>query len=288
MRPVWLWMSTTGNFAFGTRCCVGDQRRPRPVVDDARRRELRLLAPAGADLGRARRALAAGVGRHDGGTTSPGLGDDAQRDGDDGEGDEADEGRADLGHGLQLYSSPVNDERVAVWRGAFDCAYAWAATWARTTVGRRFVVIFQERPTAKVRIARRSWLPCPTGRCWTRSARCLPGTRQTPGFLDTPASASFPAHPATSSESLLGSTLGPWRIVGRIGAGGMGVVYRAVRADAAFEREVALKVDRGAGAVVGRHRAVPSGTRDAGAARPSRHRAAARRRHHAGRVSRTS
>ncbi len=43
---------------------LGDQRRPRPVVDDARRRELRLLAAAGAYFGRARRALAAGIGRH--------------------------------------------------------------------------------------------------------------------------------------------------------------------------------------------------------------------------------
>jgi non-specific serine/threonine protein kinase/serine/threonine-protein kinase len=61
------------------------------------------------------------------------------------------------------------------------------------------------------------------------------------GFLDTPASAALSA-PGVAPESLIGSSLGPWRIVGQIGAGGMGVVYRAARADEAFERDVALKV----------------------------------------------
>lgn len=62
------------------------------------------------------------------------------------------------------------------------------------------------------------------------------------GFLETPAITSWPSAQAPAPESLVGSAIGPWRIVGQIGAGGMGVVYRAVRADAAFEREVALKV----------------------------------------------
>ena len=39
-------------------------------------------------------------------------------------------------------------------------------------------------------------------------------------------------------------TVGPWRVTGVLGEGGMGVVYRAVRADGAFEREVALKLLR--------------------------------------------
>ena len=41
-----------------------------------------------------------------------------------------------------------------------------------------------------------------------------------------------------------GSTVGPYRITGALGEGGMGVVYRAERADGTFEREVALKVLR--------------------------------------------
>lgn len=49
-----------------------------------------------------------------------------------------------------------------------------------------------------------------------------------------------------------GELLGPWRVLGEIGRGGMSVVYLAERADGAFERRVALKVldraprDRGA------------------------------------------
>lgn len=37
-------------------------------------------------------------------------------------------------------------------------------------------------------------------------------------------------------------TVGPWRVTGVLGEGGMGVVYRASRADGAFERQVALKL----------------------------------------------
>ena len=42
----------------------------------------------------------------------------------------------------------------------------------------------------------------------------------------------------------MGESLGPWRILEVIGHGGMGVVYRAERADAAFTRVVAIKVVR--------------------------------------------
>jgi non-specific serine/threonine protein kinase/serine/threonine-protein kinase len=41
---------------------------------------------------------------------------------------------------------------------------------------------------------------------------------------------------------LVGQSLGPWRIVDLIGRGGMGVVYRAERADGAFTRQAAIKV----------------------------------------------
>ncbi len=68
-----------------------------------------------------------------------------------------------------------------------------------------------------------------------------------------------PRRPATSSETppawgtgttilpddpLEGELVGPYRIVERVGAGGMGVVYRAVRADDQYRKEVALKLVR--------------------------------------------
>ena len=42
----------------------------------------------------------------------------------------------------------------------------------------------------------------------------------------------------------VGERLGPYRVLGEIGRGGMSVVYHAVRADGAFEQDVALKVLR--------------------------------------------
>ncbi len=45
-------------------------------------------------------------------------------------------------------------------------------------------------------------------------------------------------------DPLLGSIVGPYKIEERVGVGGMGTVYRASRADGAFEQTVALKVVR--------------------------------------------
>ncbi len=47
-------------------------------------------------------------------------------------------------------------------------------------------------------------------------------------------------------SELTGQRVGPWRLVEEIGHGGMGTVWRGVRADGAFEKEVAIKlVSRG-------------------------------------------
>jgi eukaryotic-like serine/threonine-protein kinase len=62
---------------------------------------------------------------------------------------------------------------------------------------------------------------------------------QAEAFLADPAIAAVqPLH----ADALEGSLVGPWRVLGLLGRGGMGVVYLAERADGAYEREVALKV----------------------------------------------
>ena len=53
----------------------------------------------------------------------------------------------------------------------------------------------------------------------------------------------FLAEPAVvGTTAAPGSLIGPYRIVEEVGRGGMGVVYRAARADGQFDQEVALKI----------------------------------------------
>ena len=47
-----------------------------------------------------------------------------------------------------------------------------------------------------------------------------------------------------SGDPMVGRTVGPYRVVDRIGQGGMGAVYKATRADGAYVRDVALKLIR--------------------------------------------
>ena len=58
------------------------------------------------------------------------------------------------------------------------------------------------------------------------------------GFLSQPAGLPVP------EADLKGRRLGPYRIVGQAGRGGMGLVYRAVRDDDVFQKTVALKLVR--------------------------------------------
>ncbi|MEA3174792.1 MAG: eukaryotic-like serine/threonine-protein kinase, partial [Gammaproteobacteria bacterium] len=44
---------------------------------------------------------------------------------------------------------------------------------------------------------------------------------------------------------MMGDLIGPYRVLRTLGAGGMGEVYLAERADAQFEQQVAIKVVRG-------------------------------------------
>ena len=65
-----------------------------------------------------------------------------------------------------------------------------------------------------------------------------------PEFIETPAlGAGFAVRVETAEDALPpGSAIGPYRIVRRIGAGGMGVVYQGVREAPGFTHRVALKL----------------------------------------------
>src|SRR5688572_12971281 len=67
------------------------------------------------------------------------------------------------------------------------------------------------------------------------------------GFLSRPA-VDAAGLLADETPALEGRRIGAYRILGEIGRGGMGTVYRAVRDDDAFRKTVALKVVRGGGA----------------------------------------
>jgi tetratricopeptide (TPR) repeat protein len=71
-------------------------------------------------------------------------------------------------------------------------------------------------------------------------------------FLEAPAIVAGGAAEAVATATLQGSmpgaagrSIGPYRIIRELGQGGMAVVYLAERADAAFEKEVAIKIVRG-------------------------------------------
>ncbi|MEZ4457551.1 MAG: serine/threonine-protein kinase [Gemmatimonadales bacterium] len=56
--------------------------------------------------------------------------------------------------------------------------------------------------------------------------------------------AAEPAAPAPPADALLGTTIGPYRLLRLLGQGGMGSVYLAERADGQFEHRVAVKLLR--------------------------------------------
>ena len=66
-----------------------------------------------------------------------------------------------------------------------------------------------------------------------------------PAFLNSPA-LSTARHASTDvvRDSIAGRVVGPYKIVDLIGVGGMGEVYRAIRADGHYEQQVAIKIVR--------------------------------------------
>ena len=63
-------------------------------------------------------------------------------------------------------------------------------------------------------------------------------------FLKTISLEGANSQDSEATRSLVGRLIGPYRIVEEIGVGGMGEVYRAVRADDQYKKEVAIKVVR--------------------------------------------
>jgi eukaryotic-like serine/threonine-protein kinase len=73
----------------------------------------------------------------------------------------------------------------------------------------------------------------------------LLAAHDTGAIIDRPAAlALFGTGFETPHPAWIGRRLGPYRIVEELGSGGMGEVYRAVRADDEYEKEVAVKVLR--------------------------------------------
>jgi serine/threonine protein kinase/tetratricopeptide (TPR) repeat protein len=63
-------------------------------------------------------------------------------------------------------------------------------------------------------------------------------------FLETPYFGDSAMHAQTAPGSWVGRRLGPYQLAEQIGEGGMGAVYRAVRADGLYDRQVAVKLIR--------------------------------------------
>ena len=65
-------------------------------------------------------------------------------------------------------------------------------------------------------------------------------------FLDDSATAAAPdANVGAPEKPWIGRRIGPYRLIELLGTGGMGEVYKAVRADEQFQQEVAIKLVRG-------------------------------------------
>ena len=85
----------------------------------------------------------------------------------------------------------------------------------------------------------------------TEVASLLDASERAGTFLESSAVASVDAAEVVASAArralglAAGRTIGAYRIVRELGRGGMGVVYLGERADAAFDRQVAIKVIRG-------------------------------------------
>jgi tetratricopeptide (TPR) repeat protein len=89
----------------------------------------------------------------------------------------------------------------------------------------------------------------------TEAAKLLAAHDQAETFIeDSPVAGLAAAHAEPAPDAWLGRRVGPYRLLAEIGRGGMGTVYRAVRDDDQYRKEVAIKLvqDRGSGFVLDR------------------------------------
>lgn len=91
---------------------------------------------------------------------------------------------------------------------------------------------------------RKSWLrsECPDAGMLDEVLSLLDAHTDDEEFLEHQTAEGRDWAAALRPESMVGQTLGHWRLVEEIGQGGMGTVYRAVRADDDFQRQVAIKI----------------------------------------------
>ena len=171
----------------------------------------------------------------------------------------------DLGHKVDERRISVDEWRAGVASGEISEVFACGTAAVVTPVGRAQVA-GRRGPDRRSRPARSRW-SCATG-CSTSSTAGRP--TRTAGCIG---SASRPmSSPAAESTR----TVGPYRLIGQIGEGGMGVVYLAQAPD---DRRVAIKVLRPYGRRR-RQRPGPAGARGdvAAAGAVAAHRGGLRRR----------
>lgn len=70
----------------------------------------------------------------------------------------------------------------------------------------------------------------------------LAAHRETKEFVDPEHLMLFPEADPTAESSLVGKLVGPYRVLRKLGYGGMGLVYLAVRDDQVFQKRVAVKL----------------------------------------------
>jgi non-specific serine/threonine protein kinase/serine/threonine-protein kinase len=121
---------------------------------------------------------------------------------------------------------PANQLEFAYDTGSTGVTMRDEATWS--AVRREFGALLDMAPEA--RQARLAYL---TTDLRAEVESLLEALEASPAFLEAPLDGGAP------------STIGPYRVLAEIGRGGMGVVYRAERADGEFTREVAIKLAGG-------------------------------------------